>query len=132
MSGVTVPIRTLLAAVLAALSAVPTPSPSVTAPPTERCTARIYPTLRWTGGYQGVVVLTNQGTSPMYAWYVAWELPPDTALGQVWNGIAMVSGPTVMVHAPSWHSPLAPGATISAGFLASGDPPTTDPRTLCG
>jgi chitin-binding protein len=98
----------------------------------ERCTAEVFVTLRWAGGYQGTVLVTNRGAAPMHAWYASWELPPRTALAQVWNGLAMVSGPTVMTHAPSWHDVLAPGDTVSAGFLASGDPPTDPPHTLCG
>jgi len=97
----------------------------------QRCTATVWVTLRWPGGFQGAVTLTNSGPTPLYGWYVAWELT-GAGLAQVWNGSAMVSGPTAMVHAPSWLSPVAPGQAVSAGFLAIGEPPDTPIQPTCG
>lgn len=108
----------------------PPPAPQHSVAP-QRCTATVWVSLRWAGGFQGTVTLTNAGTTPLYSWYVAWQLP-GAALAEVWNGSAMVSGPTAMVHAPSWLSPIAPGQTVSAGFLAIGDPPDTPIQPICG
>jgi hypothetical protein len=126
-------LSALLAAALAALSPAArpaaTPAPSV-AP--SRCTAAVTPVLRWSGGFQAQVRITNTGDTPMYAWYVSWQWPLAVRLAEVWNGIAMVSGPVAMVHAPSWRSPLAPGATAIAGVLATGELPVQADALVCG
>lgn len=137
-----IPLAAILAVIPGAATAVPAaPGPPPTGSPVTsgaasptggRCRAVVSVTLRWAGGYEGVMTLSNAGADPMHAWYVAWELPPGSRLDEVWNGIAMVSGPTAMIHAPSWHSPLLPGDTASAGFLASGDPPAEPPAVQCG
>jgi cellulase/cellobiase CelA1 len=134
--GVAVPIRRAartLVVVFALATAIPAgPAWADTPLPAPTCTATVWTVLRWSGGYQGTVTLTNTGPSPLHAWFVAWELPAGAALAQTWNGIAMVSGPTAMVHAPSWHSRLAPSGTVTAGFLATGEPPAGPPHTVCG
>jgi Cellulose binding domain len=146
-----VAVRTVLSVLLAALAALPashavaaTPAPPGSSAPTAsgsplpgepRCTAQVVPVLRWTGGFQATVTITNLGDAPMYSWYVTWtwpDWPGGARMTQAWNGIAMVSGPVAMIHAPSWHSPLAPGQTATAGLLATGDPPTTDLQVRCG
>jgi Cellulose binding domain len=126
-------VRTLLSVLLAALVALPATDPSTSAaPPAPRCSARVVPVLRWTGGFQATMTITNLGATPMHAWYTTWMWPDGVRMTQVWNGIAMVSGPVAMIHAPSWHSPLAPGETASAGLLVTGDPPATDLDVQCG
>jgi len=97
----------------------------------QRCTATVEVALRWSGGFQGTVTLTNTGTTALHSWYVAWEMPGVT-LVEVWNGSAMVSGPTAMVHAPSWLSPLAPGQRASVGFLVIGGPSAIAIQPTCG
>ncbi len=127
-------LRTLLVT-LALVVALPagaaradTPLPS----PPERCTATVWTVLRWPGGYQGTVTMTNVSPAPMHGWFVSWQLPAGVALSQTWNGAPMVSGPIVMVHAPTWRTPLPAGETATAGFLATGDPPADPGRVLCG
>ena len=112
----------------------PTTPPPTTPPPTE-CTTTVQVDSSWPGGFQATVTVKNTGTAPMADWYGSWTMPTGTAVAQGWSGTFMTSGTTAMVHAPSWATTLAPGATATAGFLASNTAataPTAFTDLACG
>ncbi|WP_420866387.1 cellulose binding domain-containing protein [Carbonactinospora thermoautotrophica] len=91
------------------------------------CTVTVKVDTSWQGGFQASVTIKNTGTTPIDDWYVSWTMPSGVTISQGWNGTFMQSGTTAMVHAPSWNSTLAPGATATAGFLGSN--PSSSPPT---
>ncbi|WP_245647099.1 cellulose binding domain-containing protein [Microtetraspora niveoalba] len=86
----------------------------------------------WPGGFQGEVTIENTGSSVLNGWYVQWTLPSGAKITQAWNGTSMQSGPTAMIHAESWNSALAAGATATAGFLGTSASTPTFTDVSCG
>ncbi|MEV6810669.1 cellulose-binding domain-containing protein [Micromonospora sp. NPDC051296] len=111
----------------------PTPtSPPPTSPPpspTGGCTATYQVVNSWPGGFQGDVVVRNSGTAPISGWTVGWTFPSGQQITQIWGGTHTQTGATVSVRDAGYNGTLAPGATGTAGFLASttgaNSPPTT-------
>ncbi|WP_374195793.1 cellulose binding domain-containing protein [Streptomyces sp. ISL-24] len=83
------------------------------------CTASFRTVSSWQGGYQGEVTVTNAPASPVSGW-TATVVPADGArLTQVWDG-TLTTAPdgTATVANASWNGSLAPGASVTFGFLA--------------
>ena len=125
--------RTIVGLIALLVFAAPTPAvaASPSPPAAEGCSATVQVAQHWADGFQLTVTITNTGTTPMHDWYIAWMVPLGAVLWQAWNGMPMQGGPSAMVHAPSWHATLAPGATLTAGLLVTGADPTIDHIT-CG
>ncbi|MFG3607533.1 lytic polysaccharide monooxygenase [Streptomyces sp. NPDC047928] len=110
------------------------PGTPPTEPPPGQCTATRAVTSSWSGGYQAQVTVTNTGTVPMLGWMVDWTLPDGQTIDSLWNGRLMAHGQAVMVHHADWNGSLAPGASATFGYVASGPGPdtTTAPRCTLG
>ncbi|WP_327084843.1 cellulose binding domain-containing protein [Streptomyces viridochromogenes] len=83
------------------------------------CTASFRTVSSWQGGFQGEVTVTNAPASPVSGW-TATVVPADGArLTQVWDG-TLTTAPdgTATVANASWNGALAPGASVTFGFLA--------------
>ncbi|MET8144230.1 lytic polysaccharide monooxygenase [Sphaerisporangium sp. NPDC005288] len=107
-----------------------TPTPTPSSPGAIACQATVTLASSWQGGFQATVTIKNTGSTPINEWYVSWMMPLGITMTQAWNGTMMQSGPSGMIHAPSWALKLDPGASATAGFLAtmtgSGTPTFTD------
>lgn len=113
----------------------PTPTPSPSSSPTiapTSCTATVKVTNSWQGGFQAEVTIKNTGSAPLVDWYVQWMMTPMATITQAWNGTSMQNGPSAMIHAPSWNANLAPGASATAGFLASSTSTPAFTDVSCG
>jgi endo-1,4-beta-xylanase len=73
----------------------------------------------WGGGFQGEVTLTNTGTEPVTDWELTWSFPSGQRVSQMWNGTFTQSGAEVTVRPSGWNASLAPGASVSVGFIGS-------------
>jgi chitin-binding protein len=113
-------------------SAPPSSLPPTDMPPSGTCTATVTTVSSWSGGFQAEVKITNTGTVPINNWYIAFMLPAGDTLGSGWSGQWMASGPSVMVHAPTWATQLAAGASASAGFLGTGPVAPSYSSVNCG
>ena len=98
----------------------PTPTPSATPTPTT-VSATVTYTLdqRWPGGFQGHFTIVNTGTAPLTGWALTASLPGDQ-IDSVWSASYTVSGSQLTLTAPSSQPAIAPGASQSAYFTASG------------
>ncbi|MFD3720765.1 cellulose binding domain-containing protein [Streptomyces sp. NPDC058674] len=74
----------------------------------------------WSGGYTGQYVVTNNTGGAESDWTLAFDLPAGTKIDSVWNGTHTVEGRHVTVKPASWNRMLAPGASVTVGFVASG------------
>ncbi len=83
-------------------------------------------------GFSASVSVTNTGAKPMNDWYASFMLPMDVEMTSAWNGTLMQSGPSGMIHAPKTKKTLAPGETVTAGFLAKGSAKPTFTDVRCG
>ncbi|WP_405808161.1 cellulose binding domain-containing protein [Streptomyces sp. NBC_00210] len=88
-------------------------------------------TSSWTGGYTGQYVITNDTDKAQSDWTLEFDLPAGTTISSLWNGEHTVSGQHVTVKPASWNKQLAPGASVTVGFVtaASGSATVADPTS---
>ncbi|MGI5398768.1 glycoside hydrolase family 18 protein [Streptomyces sp. CA-135486] len=88
-------------------------------------------TSSWTGGYTGQYVITNDTDKAESDWTLEFDLPAGTTISSLWNGEHTVSGQHVTVKPASWNKRLAPGASVTVGFVtaASGSATPADPTS---
>ncbi|MEU9999655.1 cellulose binding domain-containing protein [Streptomyces sp. NPDC050848] len=85
-------------------------------------------TSSWTGGYTGQYVVTNETSSVQSGgWTLEFDLPAGTTIGSLWNGEHTVSGRHVTVKPASWNKELAPGRSVTVGFVTSAAGEAGDP-----
>ena len=105
----------------------PAPRPTPTNPGGISCSATVRIDNAWPGGFQATVTVRNTGPNPLTPWVASWHLNPAVLQGG-WNATVTQSGHMVTAVAPSWNGTLAPGASASVGFTATG-PATPAPAT---
>ncbi|MEV0783389.1 cellulose binding domain-containing protein [Streptomyces sp. NPDC050423] len=81
----------------------------------------------WTSGYTGQYVVTNDTDRAKSGWTLEFDLPAGTKLSSLWNGEHTVSGSHVTVTPASWDKELAPGKSVTVGFVTSSDDKAADP-----
>lgn len=81
----------------------------------------------WTGGYTGQYVVTNDTDSAKSGWTLEFDLPAGTKLSSLWNGEHTVDGNHVTVRPTSWDEELAPGKSVTIGFVTTADDRAADP-----
>ncbi len=81
----------------------------------------------WTGGYTGQYVITNPTGKAQADWTLEFDLPAGTKVSSLWNGEHTVKGGHVTVKPASWNKDLAPGASVTVGFVTSSDGSAADP-----
>ncbi|WNO74426.1 MULTISPECIES: glycoside hydrolase family 18 protein [unclassified Streptomyces] len=88
-------------------------------------------TSSWTGGYTGQYVVTNATEKAQSGWTLEFDLPAGTTISSLWNGEHTVEGQHVTVKPTSWNKELAPGASVTVGFVtsASGTSTAADPTS---
>ncbi|MCZ7378670.1 chitinase [Micromonospora sp. WMMC250] len=135
-------VLSLVTALAATLGAAWVALPAYAAGPT----ASFVKTADWGSGWEGKYTITNGGTSTITGWSLAFDLPSGTTLGSYWDALLTSAGQRHTFTNRSWNGAIAPGASVSFGFLASGSgspsgcqlngascgggtPPTTPPPT---
>ncbi|SCF10887.1 chitinase [Micromonospora mirobrigensis] len=83
-------------------------------------TASFVRTADWGSGWEGRYTIANGGASSLSAWTVSFDLPAGTTVGTYWDALLTSSGQRYTFTNRSWNGTVAPGATVSFGFLASG------------
>jgi lysophospholipase L1-like esterase len=136
------PTRTVPASPSPTRSTPPTTAPPTTVPPTTvpptsppaggaGCTATYSVTSQWQGGFQATVTVSDSGSTPISAWTVRLGFTAGQAVTQSWNAVTTQAGATVTMKNMSYNGSLAPGATTSAGFLASWTGSNPAPSLSC-
>ncbi len=74
----------------------------------------------WSGGFTGQYVLTNGSDKELPGWKLTFDLPEGAKITSLWNGKHTVSGRSVTVEPESWDRTIAPGASVTVGFAATG------------
>ncbi|MFF5055664.1 chitinase [Micromonospora sp. NPDC000663] len=109
-------------------------------------TASFVKTADWGSGWEGKYTITNGGGSTINGWSLVFDLPSGTTLGSYWDATLSSAGQRHTFTNRSWNGTVAPGASVSFGFLAGGSgaptgcqlngvpcggstPPTTPPPT---
>ncbi|MDM8086211.1 cellulose binding domain-containing protein [Cellulomonas cellasea] len=64
------------------------------------------------------------GSTLLSSWSTSFTLPSGTSVAQAWNGEASTSGGVTTVKNAAWNGLLNPSATVTYGFIGSGNAPT--------
>lgn len=94
---------------------------------TPACSVEYSVTGQWDTGFQAAVTFTNN-TAALSSWNLSFDLADGQKVTQGWNAKWSQSGTTVTADNESWNGTAAAGASISAGFLASGRPRGATPH----
>lgn len=118
----------------------PTPTPSPTATPTPapsgpnttvqignvRVTFAV--TQDWISGFQGEFKLTNTGSQTISNWRLEFDFAPQ--ISSAWDAVVTSSGNRYTAVPMSWNTSIAPGGTVSFGFLGSPGNVKTPPTNI--
>jgi hypothetical protein len=104
----------------------PSSPPPSSPPPTGSgaCTATYSTVNSWPGGYQAQIVVKNTGSGTLNSWNFSMPFPSGNTISSLWNGSYTLSGGTLSVSNASYDGTLAPGASATVGFTASGSSST--------
>ncbi|MFJ5739337.1 glycoside hydrolase family 18 protein [Streptomyces microflavus] len=83
----------------------------------------------WSSGYTGQYVVTNETDKALTDWTLQFDLPAGTKIGSLWNGEHTVNGNRVTVKPASWDKELAPGKSVTVGFVTSATGTAGDPAS---
>ncbi|SCK16875.1 chitinase family 18 [Streptomyces sp. ScaeMP-e48] len=83
----------------------------------------------WSSGYTGQYVVTNETDKALTDWTLQFDLPVGTKIGSLWNGEHTVNGNRVTVKPASWDKELAPGKSVTVGFVTSATGTAGDPAS---
>ncbi|MET8087397.1 cellulose binding domain-containing protein [Micromonospora sp. NPDC005237] len=100
-------------------------------PATSTCTVRFTASNDWGNGYIGGVEITNNGTKPITGWTLTWTWP--TGWQQVssgWSATWEQVGRAVRVTPTDDNRQIAPGASVSAGFVGAYSGPNVLPTAF--
>lgn len=115
-------------------SSASSPAPPPPPPPGGACAAtwREVPTT-WPGHFQVEVTVRNSSaTANLNGWTVGWTYTGGQGFeGAPWNGVLVSQPPNVAVRNASWNGLLAPSATTTFGFNATGTAPNPAPSLTC-
>ena len=74
----------------------------------------------WNSGYTGNITIKNDEAMPIDDWVLEFDL--EAKITSLWNGqIVSTEGDHYTVEHASWNDTIAPGASVSFGFVASGN-----------
>jgi chitodextrinase len=83
-------------------------------------TATFTKTSTWDTGYQAQYTITNTGTTAVSGWTVEFDLPSGTTAGTYWDATLTQTGSHYAFKNRDYNGSIAPGASTSFGFVASG------------
>jgi len=100
-------------------SSAPPSSPPASAQP-GTCTVTYRPVNDWPGGFQGEVVVANNGSTTLNGWTVRLTLTGNQAISSIWNGVNTGTSGNVTVRNAAYNAVLGANATTTFGFVATG------------
>jgi hypothetical protein len=73
----------------------------------------------WGTGYNGQYTITNPGAASVTGWTLGFQLPNGTSISSLWDGSYTGDGGQVTVTSDSWDAAIAPGGSVSVGFVTT-------------
>ena len=110
-------------------TAVPTSPPTAT-PSSANCTVNYNNNNDWGTGFTANVTITNNGSTTVNGWTLAFTFPGNQLIVNAWNGNATQTGTAVTVTDVGWNGTLPPSGSASFGFQASYSNNNTPPATF--
>ncbi|MEV6491030.1 cellulase family glycosylhydrolase [Actinoplanes sp. NPDC051633] len=74
----------------------------------------------WGSGWEGSYTITNGGASAITSWRIEFDLPSGTSVSSHWNATLTRSGQHFTFGNVGWNGTIAPGASVSFGFIGAG------------
>ncbi|MFG1677017.1 cellulose binding domain-containing protein [Micromonospora sp. NPDC049282] len=108
----------------------PTSTPPTT-PPATGCAAAYRTINTWPGGFQGEVTVANNTTATVNGWTVRLTLASGQAISSLWSGVNTGTTGTVSVQNAPYNGTLAPNASTTFGFTATGNGATAPGNVTC-
>ena len=121
--GTTTPPTTVPPTTTPPTTVPPTTTPPTTPPATGQpgaCTATYRMVNSWSGGFQGEVTVTNNGSTTLTGWTVRLTLAGGQTIANVWNGVNTGTSGTVGVRNADYNGSLGANASTTFGFLVNG------------
>ncbi|MEV6303274.1 cellulase family glycosylhydrolase [Actinoplanes sp. NPDC051861] len=112
--------RSLVLAVAAAVATAGLALHAVSPASAAATTATFSKVSQWNGGWQGQYTITNGGSSALTSWRVEFDLPAGTGLGSYWDALLTSSGQHFTFTNRTWNGTVAPGASVTFGFIGTG------------
>ncbi|MEU8331960.1 cellulose binding domain-containing protein [Micromonospora sp. NPDC048839] len=112
----------------------PTTPPPTTPPPTGQpgdCAATYRLVNSWPGGFQGEVTVANTAAATVNGWTVGLTLASGQAISSLWGGTNTGTTGTVTVRNAAYNGTLAPNASTTFGFTATGNGATPPGTITC-
>ncbi|MEV7329379.1 cellulose binding domain-containing protein [Micromonospora sp. NPDC093244] len=112
----------------------PTTPPPTTPPPTGEpgtCAATYRTINTWPGGFQGEVTVANNTATTLSGWTVGLTLASGQAISSLWSGTNTGTTGSVTVRNAAYNGNLAPNASTTFGFTATGDGATSPGNVTC-
>ncbi|WP_082495187.1 glycosyl hydrolase family 18 protein [Cellulomonas sp. Leaf334] len=110
-------ITTALAAVMTLLAALVVTQPAFAA---GSIGATFTSAGDWGTGHQVTVKVTNAGSAPVNAWTLEFDLPAGDTVTSSWDADVTRAGNHYTAKSKSWAGPVAPGASFTWGYVATG------------
>jgi cellulase/cellobiase CelA1 len=102
----------------------------INGPAPAPCSAAYSVPSSWSGGFQGQVVVTDTGNSPVNGWTLTWTFPGNQQITSLWNGTYTQSGKSVTVTSAPYDGTIQPGGSVSVGFNANYSGTNTAPSSV--
>ncbi|HEX6075005.1 MAG TPA: cellulose binding domain-containing protein [Micromonosporaceae bacterium] len=83
-------------------------------------TATFARTTSWDTGYEAKYTITNGTAATISSWRVEFDLPTGSTLGSYWEASVTSSGSHHTAVNRSWNGTVAPGASVTFGFIITG------------
>jgi endoglucanase len=120
--------KLLLAGLVAAVAAVPlalvaAPAAVVAHAATQLAaapTASFAKVSDWGSGWEGRYTISNPGPGTVASWRVEFDLPAGTTVGSYWDAVLVSSGQHHTFSNRSWNGTIAPGTSVTFGFIGVG------------
>lgn len=74
----------------------------------------------WGSGFEGRYTITNSGSTTITSWRVEFDLPAGTTIGTYWEAQLTRSGQHHTFTNLTWNGTVAPGASVTFGFIGNG------------
>ncbi|MDQ1295288.1 MAG: hypothetical protein QG608_3173, partial [Actinomycetota bacterium] len=98
-------------------------------PADSTCAVHVADTNDWGNGYVGSLGITNTGTEPVEGWRLEFAFPrPWQSFGSGWSATWTAEG--VHVTAADPNTTIAPGSTVSVGYVGNYAGPNILPRVF--
>ncbi|TDD84269.1 endoglucanase [Actinomadura darangshiensis] len=89
-------------------------------PPETSCKVAYKVQNTWADGFTAQVTITNSGSSALNGWTLEFAFPGGQKVSQGWSATWTQSGADVSAESLSWNAAIAPGASLTVGFQATG------------